>query len=74
MKMGNILQIYVYQTSLKHKLNSLHSELARTLVPVESTNNLKINRTHHWVIGDGCIWEEIALMKPCWASQCSFTF
>ena len=39
--------------------------LARTLFPVKSTNNIKIKIPHHRVIGDGCIWEGISLMKAC---------
>ena len=39
------------------------SELARTLFPVESINNIKITITRLRVIGDGCIWERISLMN-----------
>ena len=41
------------------------SELARTLFPVKSTNDIKIKITHHKVIGDECIWEEMPLMNAC---------
>ena len=42
-----------------------YSELARTLFPAESTNDIKIKITHHRDIGDGSIWEGISLMNTC---------
>ena len=50
------------QKSLKQKSHSL-SEYARTLFPVESTNNIQIKITNHKFIGDGCIWEGISLKR-----------
>ena len=42
-------------------------ELARTLVPFDSTKNIKIKVTYHRVIRDGheCIWEGILFMNIC---------
>ena len=40
--MGNILQIYVNQTTLKNKPCFLYTELAKTLFPVPNTNNIKL--------------------------------
>ena len=40
---------------------AVYSELARNLFPVESTNNIKIEKTYQRVIGDGCIWEGMSL-------------
>ena len=57
---------------IKHPWNTSnvpYSELARTLFPVESTNNIKTKITHPRVIGDGCIWEGISLMNAWWVSQ-----
>ena len=70
--MGNILHIDVNQTSLKHKSYIPYNELARTLFLAESTNNIKIKITHHRVIGDGCIWEVISLMKADCVTQSVF--
>ena len=69
--MGNILYIYVNQTTLKHKSQSLYSysELARTLFPAENTNNIKIKITCHNNIGDECIWEGISLTNAYCVSQ-----
>ena len=53
------------QTYLKRKLYYLYGELARTLFPVESTNNIKSKITHHRFKGAGCIWERISLMNAC---------
>ena len=47
-------------------------ELVKTLFPVESTNNIKINIIHHRVIGDGCICQGISHMNTCWVSQSVF--
>ena len=55
--------------SLKLKSYSLYIELTRILFPAESTNDIKIEITHHRSIEDGCIWEEISLMNACWVSQ-----
>ena len=41
------------------------SELARTLFPFESTNNMKIKVLHYRCIGDGSICEAISLMNTC---------
>ena len=46
-----------------------YSESARTF---ESTNNIKIKITRHGVTEDGCIWEGISPMNPCWVSQSVF--
>ena len=54
--MGNILQIHVNQTSLKHK---------RALFPVESKNNMKIKiARHRWMymrrnITRGCLLSQL---------------
>ena len=48
---------------------SYNDELARTLFPFESTNNIKIKITRHRCIGDGCIWEGISLMNAFQVSQ-----
>ena len=53
------------QITLKHSS-------ARTLVSVESTNNIEIKVTRYRVIGDGYIWEGISLINPCWASESVF--
>ena len=58
--------------SLKLKSYSLYIELTRILFPAESTNDIKIEITHHRSIEDGCIWEEISLMNACWVSQSVF--
>ena len=60
---------------IKHPCNTSHipySELVKTLFSVESTNNIKIKITQRRVIGDGCIWEEILLMKARWVIQSVF--
>ena len=49
---------------IKNPWNTSHipylaSELTKTLLPVESTNNRKIKITHHRIIQDGHIWEGI---------------
>ena len=50
------------KTTLKYKSCSLYRllfwELAGTLFPVETTNNMENKTTCHRVIGDVCIWEE----------------
>ena len=37
------------QTTFKHSLFPIGSELARNLFPLENTNNIKIKVTHHRV-------------------------
>ena len=47
---------------IRHPWNISHisySELAWTLFPEESTNNIKIKITHHRVTEGECIWEGI---------------
>ena len=51
--------------------NFPYIELARTLFPVESTNDIKIEITQHRVVGDECIWEGISLMNTSWVSVLS---
>ena len=46
-------------------ISPMCSELARTLIHFESTNNTKITVTRHTVIGYRCIWEGISLMNAC---------
>ena len=48
---------------------SYNDELARTLFPFESRNNIKIKVTRHRFIGDGCIWEGISLKNITQVSQ-----
>ena len=66
--------------SIKYSWNKNHipycySELARTLFPVQSTNNTKTKITDHKVIGDVCIWERISLMMLAESvCQCSVKF
>ena len=57
---------------IKHPRITSHipySELARTVFPVESTNNIMIKITYHRVIGNRCILEGIALPNAWWVSQ-----
>ena len=61
---------YVVNLCKSNIIETTYWELARTLLPVKSTNNIK--GTHHRVIGDWGIWERISLMNACWASQSVF--
>ena len=53
-----------FETKVIFLIATKYSEL-RTLFPVGSANNIKIEITRHVVIGDGYIWEEISLMNSC---------
>ena len=46
-----------------------YSELAGTLFPFESTNNIKIKGIRHRVTGDGCIGEGTSVINTSWVSQ-----
>ena len=49
-----------------------YSEIIRTLFRLKSTNNIKINITHHRVKGHRWIQEGIFIKNTCWVSQSVF--